>query len=605
MVTINLLEAFSCLCDDIGLDPQTVGYCLRRLKAEGVPFLTVTLPKLARHVLLSIESGFFIRSLDGVPQLTDFAWKSRSLRYFRSLLDRIFCPLTGELSSIPDALALYQLRQLCEYAYKLALPFSEMQLSTAATKFVEVDASVKGVGEYDSALVDQLRKDVSTFYPALIRTGVDEILKSCPPRSGPGTFADTWDEQWAWYVRRFRDYRTPRAFAPVCWANRPNQTRSAPNSAVYDPSEFSEVLFVPKDSRGPRTIVREPYGALRFQMSYNKFLGDFLETATRNRINFQEQQVNRDLAFAASTSREWATIDLQDASDRVSAAIVSHVFRDCPGLRFFLDRRTKVCRLPSGEFKLLKKLAGMGSGFTFPTMSFLIHLVITRYMTNILGRPYKWVGSKVYVYGDDIIVPTSWTHHAYKALDSIGLKVNERKSYWRGPFRESCGGDYLNGNDVTPVRLKLSSANPELCGPTSVRLSGPLGIVALERHCRELVKAGLLTLAEYYYSVLERRLGSLPYVSGESPALGRYSPQGCDVYLTDETGSYELVKACIPVPVAKKAPRDPYVHLATELERLPAEWWECSGPGLAVTEVAKPRAVKLLKRRVSAFRLMG
>jgi hypothetical protein len=62
----------------------------------------------------------------------------------------------------------------------------------------------------------------------------------------------------------------------------------------------------------------------------------------------------------------------------------------------------------------------------------------------------------VSLYGDDIIVPTATAVSVVGGLESFGLKVNIRKSFWTGEFRESCGGDYFRGLDVTPVYLRYS-----------------------------------------------------------------------------------------------------------------------------------------------------
>jgi hypothetical protein len=40
----------------------------------------------------------------------------------------------------------------------------------------------------------------------------------------------------------------------------------------------------------------------------------------------------------------------------------------------------------------------------------------------------------------------------------LQLKVNEQKSFSTGHFRESCGGDYYRGFDVTPVKAKTFGA---------------------------------------------------------------------------------------------------------------------------------------------------
>jgi hypothetical protein len=39
-------------------------------------------------------------------------------------------------------------------------------------------------------------------------------------------------------------------------------------------------------------------------------------------------------------------------------------------------------------------------------------------------------------------------------LEAFGLKVNSRKTFFQGPFRESCGKDFINGVLVTPVYLR-------------------------------------------------------------------------------------------------------------------------------------------------------
>ena len=41
-------------------------------------------------------------------------------------------------------------------------------------------------------------------------------------------------------------------------------------------------------------------------------------------------------------------------------------------------------------------------------------------------------------------------------------QVNDEKSFFSGYFRESCGGDYYRGHDVTPVKVgQLSPTKPE------------------------------------------------------------------------------------------------------------------------------------------------
>jgi hypothetical protein len=60
----------------------------------------------------------------------------------------------------------------------------------------------------------------------------------------------------------------------------------------------------------------------------------------------------------------------------------------------------------------------------------------------------------VFVYGDDIVLPSKIAQAVTTALGMAGLMVNQSKSFVRGPFRESCGGEFVNTFDITPIRLR-------------------------------------------------------------------------------------------------------------------------------------------------------
>lgn len=54
---INLHKILIRLCRDLNIDDRTCNYLTTRLNAEGYKFLTVTLPKLGKFLLRSIELG--------------------------------------------------------------------------------------------------------------------------------------------------------------------------------------------------------------------------------------------------------------------------------------------------------------------------------------------------------------------------------------------------------------------------------------------------------------------------------------------------------------------------------------------------------------------
>jgi len=90
----------------------------------------------------------------------------------------------------------------------------------------------------------------------------------------------------------------------------------------------------------------------------------------------------------------------------------------------------------------------MGNGFTFELESLLFY-VLSRAVAYFSG-----VSGIISVYGDDIIVPTDIAVDLEFVLGVLGFSVNPEKSFSTGTFRESCGGHYDGGCDVTPFYVK-------------------------------------------------------------------------------------------------------------------------------------------------------
>jgi len=101
----------------------------------------------------------------------------------------------------------------------------------------------------------------------------------------------------------------------------------------------------------------------------------------------------------------------------------------------------------------------MGSALTFPIESMVFLTIVFLAKEEELRRPLtrkdiKSLRGQVRIYGDDIIVPIGLVPAVVRLLEAFGLKVNQNKSFWNAKFRESCGGDYYQGHDVTVVRLR-------------------------------------------------------------------------------------------------------------------------------------------------------
>lgn len=614
---LDLYEVTLGLAFDVDLDPVTREYVLRRVANEGVTFLTVTLPKFSKYVIASIEHGSYLPH----DMLPEFKWKSRSPKYFSGYLSVIF-DHDGKVLDDPCPVALRNLRQFCEYFYKLSLEFSAQQLEKAEASFISNDDSLV-MQETDYHWVDTCRKNLETYYPSL-RVKPHEVLATFRPRFTSGTFSVDSKISKPYYAYKQLpevSNAVTKSFQAYAGYFKPYPGSPVHIEVTEDTSRDSEVLFVPKDSRGPRVICREPLHQLRGQMSFFDFMVWALEKDSRRRINFHSQEINQSLVKTASVDKKFSTIDLKDASDRIDKNIVNQLFRNLPALRYFTSRRSKYVVLPSGRRKYLNKLAGMGSGLTFPTMALMIHLSICSEITRRTGRDYRSVMGDVYVYGDDIIVPTKYFDAALVALSKFKLHVNKSKSFKNSLFRESCGKDYLNGVEVGPVRMRMANAKPYVVheiarvGKADLFVSLNLAfeseanaVYQLERHCRELVRAGLTGLASHYYLLLELAIGKLPTVSGDSPILGRYSLKEVIPTGADSSGNYPMVEVVVAVSnFGVFSGLCPYAYLASKLVSdsglTAADYYDGLQKGSPYGELMVPRRISLRTVRRSCLAL--
>lgn len=240
-----------------------------------------------------------------------------------------------------------------------------------------------------------------------------------------------------------------------------------PNEVEYP----SVVLCVPKTQKGPRIICKEPIAHQWMQGAIERFLVKrFNETAIGISINIQNQVLSQNAAMDASACGETSTVDLSNASDRISTRLVEYLFNGGGSDTSILDAlhatRSRLYIMPDGTMHKFRKFAPAGSACTFPVQSllFLSLAILAVCQTRGLGAQ-DWIRvlPQIRVYGDDIIIPTDAIPVLYRVLETCGLKVNKSKSYTTGFFRESCGMDAYLGQDVTPAYVVhlYSVSNPE------------------------------------------------------------------------------------------------------------------------------------------------
>jgi len=170
--------------------------------------------------------------------------------------------------------------------------------------------------------------------------------------------------------------------------------------------------------------------------------------------------------------------------------------------------RTEATLLPSGDVLDLQKYAPMGSALCFPVEAYVFWVVCTASVVSQLGLPLKKAAAEIYVYGDDIVIPTEWVSVCCAALESVGLAVNYSKCCIQGYFRESCGMDAFNGVQVTPTRLKSLWTGRSTDGRAYV------SYLAFLNHMRG---KGYEAVADYIQGELESVYGVLPRGTSLSP----------------------------------------------------------------------------------------
>lgn len=208
---------------------------------------------------------------------------------------------------------------------------------------------------------------------------------------------------------------------------------------------------VPKDATKDRGIAVEPSLNVFYQLGLGRVIRRRLLRAGIDLTNGQD--IHRRIACEASIGGHLATIDLSNASDTICRNLVKLLlpkpwFERLDELR---SHRTEF----RGRWYLLEKFSSMGNGFTFELETLVFLCLI------LAISPDLTAGKNVFVFGDDIIVPTEYSSDVISILSFFGMTANRAKSFVDGPFRESCGGDYFMGVDVRPYFMKEAPNEPQ------------------------------------------------------------------------------------------------------------------------------------------------
>jgi len=483
--TVSLIAA---LLNDIQMSHEAVFNCRvsrltlkqvkRRTRSEGIGFLTKTLPRLGKA---------FDKALSGASSLNStslgFAAQrgSQLPRFLGELFNEVLSK-DGVLLPEPCVECVKAIRLVLYLFYKYELPYTDEQAQQVISKFERTESDLSTSGELSIRLNSlmhspsvHVRRQHRDHYCSPCQSAVTreaKILlsnvfayfdpKNIIPRHGPGAVATKqrlWDKfRWTNVSDRitllfpFDEYFCS-SIGSVC-------DNYATFSKVTGMDLPARVILVPKDSRGPRLISCEPVDFQWIQQGLGRAIVELVESNldTMFNVHFTSQDANRFGALLGSENGKYATLDLNEASDRVSLELVRLLFP--PHICEYLEAcRSLSTELPDGKVLRLNKFAPMGSCLCFPILALTVWAILTA------AAPDADTRESILVYGDDVIVPTAYAANAMEQLESFGLKINRDKSCISGLFRESCGMDAFKGKDVTPVRLRTvwsSTPSPDV-----------------------------------------------------------------------------------------------------------------------------------------------
>lgn len=459
----------------------------RTVTTRGVSFIMIDMPDAGRLVDRALSSGHL--AMSRLPKTFGKTINGGYREFLYCLFSEVF-DRRGYVRPCVQPTAIFFLRQVLYLAKKARKDCSDAAILAEVDSFRLVDASLRepylnwaddslSFGERLSfidgyretpdlishrdgcpksllRLLDEVGDRISSRFPILdwrdikpkhgpgavsdARSGADKYLFPTWPTKLDGTFPSTYFAQ----SREDLHLEVPQV------------------SSLNEPP--SRLIAVPKTLKGPRLIASEPTSHQFLQLGLMQWFRKYLPTPLRPCIDFLDQTPSQEFCLRASTSDEYATVDLTAASDRLSCWVVERFFRSNPTVIIGLHAcRTRWLKNHTGVgepfFIKLRKFAPMGSGVTFPVQSICyagmaIAAILYERKWKVTTHNLTRAARELQVFGDDIILPSSAVQALTLLMTHVGLKVSASKTHYSGRFRESCGMDAYDGVDVTPGYLR-------------------------------------------------------------------------------------------------------------------------------------------------------
>jgi len=214
----------------------------------------------------------------------------------------------------------------------------------------------------------------------------------------------------------------------------------------YECVRGSKLSFVPKKFDSLRTMLIEPTLNQFFQQGLGRLITKRLRENADIDLETQADCHRRLVRLITANSLDIATIDWSEASDRIWLNI-NRKLLPSDWFAAIQDVRSPQCEY-QGKWYELTMTGSMGCGFVFPLQT-LVFLSIIRALAREGGH-----SEFVSVFGDDCICDSSLKDEIEWFATAVDWKLNSNKSFFDGPFRESCGVDSYRGEDCRPYFIQ-------------------------------------------------------------------------------------------------------------------------------------------------------
>jgi hypothetical protein len=424
-------------------------YLLLRLQKEGDKFATQSLPLLGKAVeaslitllTLNVPAGFSKTESSELPLFLQFFFKELFWKDGRPKWD-MKSLLQLPLNSRSNLCSLYRaIRQITMAFSKIWAVLEDDKRSKALKEFfarMDEESLSDQYDHFKNSIIREARMLLRRLLPSL---GTmchryefwAEYAQNPFGRHGPGAVAGGERGNRKWHFHEVPGF--PRDIFSWREGVKP-LLRSDTTLSV------SRVIDVPKDFRSPRIICIEPK---EYQFAQQGLMEILYRTMARDPIirrHVNMVSVMRQQGLCSDANH--ATIDLKDASDRISLRLIRLLFQPW-AFRLLTTFRSRGMKDGAGKLHHPKCFATMGSALCFPVET-LVFWAIAQAAVNLRGYPKD----NLHVFGDDIVCSLRNYSVISTALAACGLRINPEKTCTATPIRESCG-EYTFG--LMPCRI--------------------------------------------------------------------------------------------------------------------------------------------------------